>query len=1215
MSFLKRFCCSLTAGALMPFFASSLLAFAPAKPIASTPVITTDTPGHAAKIEADIKGQKDLYLVVTDGGNGFGSDWADWAEPKIVGSKGELKLIDLKWKNASADWGNVAINKNVNGGDMRIAGKPVEFGIGTHANSVIHFELPEGYDRFIARAGIDNGGSDQGMGSSVQFFVYTSAPGPVGQNAPADRTPENAVAGLDVTDGVELNLFAAEPMLLSPSNIDIDHLGRVWVCEVVNYRRFANGNNPERVEGDRILILDDTNGDGIADKETVFYQGREIDSAHGVCVLGNRVIVSAGDSVFSFYDDNGDLKADRKEVLFTGIKGTQHDHGIHSFTFGPDGRLYFNFGNSGEELHNPDGSIVVDVAGNEVRAQRKPYQEGMAFRCELDGSKVDTLGWNFRNNWELCIDSFGTVWQSDNDDDGNKGVRINYVMEYGNYGYKDEITGAGWQTPRTNMEEEIPRRHWHLNDPGVVPNLLQTGAGSPTGILIYEGDKLPERFINQLIHCDAGPNVVRSYAVTDDGAGYKAEINDILNGTRDQWFRPSDVCVAPDGSLIVADWYDPGVGGHRQGDIDRGRLFRVALPGQKYSVPKHDFSTVEGAAEALKSPNTATRYLAFTKLKESGAAAETVLAKIFESDPNPRFRSRALWLLGQIEGKTQKYVDLAIADKHKDIRIAGIRLARRMGADVIPVVEKLVKDESSQVRRECAIALRHVKSKNAASLLGRLARSGDLLNRWTLEAIGIGADGIWEDVSGYYWNPNRDQTAANSNAILDSLEPINQPTAQKPVAAPNGSRSPEDLIKRQREYAFVSRMRGEGCAGVIAEYIYTAAATESGVSADDFRSMILPLFRALDFQKPEEMSKAITLLLGPEVKGSNADVTNDLMSEVIQRYGGNPASDPAVAKRFSRLLDESAGTSRFVQLVKRFGFTERLPAVLSLAQSKPSEQLGVEAISALLELKQWDLIGSALRGDDTAAAIATADALGNSQNGAISGLLLPVVKNADVNIDVRRAAVKAASKAGNAAMELVKLVDEKTLDPELEQSVAAALHSSPHRNAREAAQRLFPLPPSKDNMPTPPISELTKLKGDLANGRMVFFSTGTCHKCHVVDGMGREIGPNLSEIGSKLSREAMFESVLYPSAGISHNFELWTVVKTDGTTVNGLLVSNTDAEVSIKGDDALVRAIPKSEVEELVKQKISLMPADLQKTMTTQELADVTEYMQSLKKK
>ena len=1213
MLFLKRVGCCLAASVTMSLAGSSLFAVAPPKPIASTPVVTSETPDHAVKIEAELKGAKNLYLVVTDGGNGFGSDWANWAEPKLVGSKGELKLTDLKWKNAATGWGEVGINKNVNGGDMKIAGKPVEFGIGTHANSVIHFELPEGYDKFVARAGLDNGGTDQGMGTSVQFFVYTENPGPVDGSTPTvDRTPESAVAGLDVTEGVELKLFAAEPMLLSPSNIDIDHLGRIWVCEVVNYRRFANGNNTERVEGDRILILEDTNNDGMADKETVFYQGREIDSAHGVCVLGNRVIVSAGDSVFSFYDDNGDSKADRKEVLFTGIKGTQHDHGIHSFTFGPDGRLYFNFGNAGEELHNPDGSIVVDVAGNEVRAARKPYQEGMAFRCELDGSKVDTLGWNFRNNWELCVDSFGTVWQSDNDDDGNKGVRINYVMEYGNYGYKDEITGAGWQTPRTNMEDEIPRRHWHLNDPGVVPNLLQTGAGSPTGILIYEGDKLPERFINQLIHCDAGPNVVRSYAVTDDGAGYKAEINDILNGTRDQWFRPSDVCVAPDGSLIVADWYDPGVGGHRQGDIDRGRLFRVALPGQKYSVPKHDFSTVEGAAEALKSPNTATRYLAFTKLKESGAAAEAVLAKMFESDPNPRFRSRALWLLGQIDGKTQKYVDLAIADKNTDIRIAGIRLARRMGIDVIPPLEKLVKDESAQVRRECAIALRHITSSEKARLWSVLAINYVLArtsavagvnedaDKWSSEALGLAADVPsktgWDQALAEL--ELRKHEAAQSGGIseADSSEDVNSRFARATLLAYRA----RPTIGSQ---ALNAAVRG-------------AMALPSSLKTDR-EQYLLRAFRAYDFQDQSAARESLVQLLSSMSDlEKHPELATIITTECLRRLGRSDVEGNSKMREIlATTLDQMNGGGEYVRLVKQLQLEDYYPQLLQLAQTKPGEQVGVEAVSALLELKQWELLGKALRSEETATAIATADVLGNSQNGAISGLLLPVVNNAEVNIDVRRASVKAASKAGNSAMELVKLVDEKTLDPELEQSVAAALHSSPHGNAREAAQRLFPLPPSKDNMPTPPISELAKLKGDVANGRMVYFSTGTCHKCHVVDGMGREIGPNLTEIGSKLSREAMFESVLYPSAGISHNFELWTVVKTDGTTLNGLLVSNTDAEVSIKGDDALVRAIPKSEVEELVKQKISLMPADLQKTMTTQELADVTEYMQSLKKK
>src|SRR5947209_7228040 len=113
--------------------------------------------------------------------------------------------------------------------------------------------------------------------------------------------PARAVANLDVHPQLEATLFASEPLLTNPTNLDVDARGRVWVCDVMNYR----GNNGKRPEGDRILILEDTDGDGVADTVKTFYQGRDIDSAMGICVLGDKVIVSASPNVFVFtYDQN-----------------------------------------------------------------------------------------------------------------------------------------------------------------------------------------------------------------------------------------------------------------------------------------------------------------------------------------------------------------------------------------------------------------------------------------------------------------------------------------------------------------------------------------------------------------------------------------------------------------------------------------------------------------------------------------------------------------------------------------------------------------------------------------------------------------------------------------------------------------------------------------------------------------------------------------------
>ncbi len=983
----------------------------------------------------------------------------------------------------------------------------------------------------------------------------------------ARHDPKNAVASFDMAEGLEATLFSSEPNTLSLTNLDIDHRGRVWVCEVVNYRKRLG----ERPAGDRILILEDLDGDGRADKTKVYYQGQDIDSAMGICVLGNQVIVTASPNIIVFTDEDGDDKPDRKEILFSNTGQPQHDHSAHSVSFGPDGKLYWNFGNTGKQVCDREGKIVVDKSGNQVVDNGQPYVGGMTFRCNRDGGEFEVLGDNFRNNYEVTTDSYGTIWQSDNDDDGNRGVRINYVMEFGNFGYLDEITGAGWRESRTGMHEEIPLRHWHLRDPGVVPNLLQTGAGSPTGITIYEGRLLPKVFWDQIIHCDAGPHVVRSYPVTNDGAGYKARIVNIIDGARDDWFRPADVCVAPDGALFVTDWYDPGVGGHNMGDASRGRIFRIAPPGHKSKTPKFDFKTIRGAVAALRNPNYAVRAMAWTSLFEQGEAAAPALWEEFGSAENPRIKARALWLLGKIaarEGDLNAVVAKAIAHDDPNLRIVGLRLARQSEADVLDVVAKLVDDASPQVRRECAIALHHRKGPQAAQLWARLAAQHNGHDRWYLEALGIGADQHWDSHLAAW---------------------------KKQVGGEWKSAAGRDIVWRSR---------GEKTPRYLQELILDQSASTADV---------LRYFRAFDFLGAGGKQDVLASLAFNTKGQSERD--NLIAAEAVRRVNGSVLKrNPEYAAALEGILRRVRGTGSFVDLVKKFGLQDQDAELLKIAQAKATEQAGIEAVRLLLSRKRGRLLNKAIRSHDIAAAQQTAIAVSNAADGRSAKILLAIIRDDTVDLEVRRQATRGAAKIRYGALELLAMTKRGQLGESLKPAAAFQLHAAPWRDVQDEAIKLFPPPPARNSNPLPPISRLIDMQGDVGRGEQVFVKIGTCAKCHVVNGKGKEVGPNLSEIGSKLSRAAFFESILFPSAGISHNYETYSLILEDGNVVSGILVSKTGAAVTLKDAESLVRTIPTDEIEEMRKQTVSLMPADLQKTMTAEELVDVVQYLATLKK-
>lgn len=973
-----------------------------------------------------------------------------------------------------------------------------------------------------------------------------------------EHAPETSLADLTVAEGLEVTLFASEPMFSNPTNMDIDSRGRVWITEAFNYRNQYNPKNPVRAEGDRIMILEDSDGDGVADKSKVYYQGTDVNAALGICVLGNKVIVSCSPNVFVFTDTDGDDIPDSKEILFQGINGIQHDHAIHAFTFGPDGKLYFNMGNEGGVLVDPKGDTVVDVRGNQVVTNGKPYRDGLALRCDMTGSNVEVIGHNFRNNYELVVDPFGTVWQSDNDDDGNKGTRVNYVMQYGNFGYKDEMTGASWYARRTNLEKEIPLRHWHLNDPGVVPNMLQTGSGSPTGILFYEGTMLPKKLQGQLIHAEPGHNVVRSYAIEKDGAGYKATINNILQGNKDQWFRPADVTIAPDGSLFVADWYDPGVGGHQMGDPNRGRIYRVAAKGSKYKIISPDTTTTQGAIAALTNPNPATRYLGWESLAAMGQGAEAELQQLWKSD-NQKQRAQALWLLTKLEGRSQTYLTEALRDKNADIRIEAIRIARQIlpKEDVLVVINDLLTDADPQVRRELALALNTYSGKTAAQLWNKLAQQYGGNDRWYLEALGIGAENNWDECF-----------AAWRSSVGKNLD----------------TPSSHDIIWRSRSAAALP---------LLASLIK---------SSDE--SQMLRYFRAMDFHQDPSKQKILADLVvqskGPKVLYAlkHMDPSKLKMTQPIKTALNN-------------VLAEQKGKIEFVELVSLFHLEDRATDLLQLGLSFPDSTVGKESVKVLLNWNKTQMINEVLYSANKDEVQSVIKSLWpHMYSRKAIGLMERFMLDSTRDIELRKLAVKTFGGPWESEDRLLELAKEKKLPQELHVAASGVFQNVWRATLRTEAVKYLTIA-GKEGKPLPAIAVLVDKKGDVAKGNIVF--DRNCSNCHMINNQGTAFGPDLSEIGAKLSKEGLYNAIIYPDQGISFGFEAWRIKLNDGTTAFGRIISETEDKVEVQYLTNK-QSVLKQDIVSRTKLENSLMPSNLTSNISEEELVDLVEYLSTLDK-
>ncbi len=963
------------------------------------------------------------------------------------------------------------------------------------------------------------------------------------------RSATRAIDGIAVADDrLELTLFASEPMMTNPTNMDIDDRGRIWIAEAYNYRNQLNPDNPTKAEGDRILIMEDTDGDGVADESKVFYQGEDINAALGIAVLGDKVFVSVSPYVYVFTDADGDDVPEKKEILFTGVGGEQHDHGMHAFTFAPDGKLYFNYGNEGRGLHDAEGNPILDPLGRPISSETSPYREGMVFRCDPDGTNVEILGWNFRNNYELAVDSYGRMWQSDNDDDGNRSTRINYVMDYGNYGFKDEMTGADWRTRRVNLEDSVYQQHWHLNDPGVVRNLIQTYAGSPTGILVYEGDLLPEEYQNQVIHADAGPNVIRAYPVKTSGAGFTGEILPILDGNkRDNWFRPSDVTVAPDGSIFVSDWYDPGVGGHAMGDLDKGRVFRLAPNGVDYTVEKPDYSSIPSLIKLLQNPNRATHYKAFMALQEKGAEAEGALEELYGAEDS-RMKARAFWLLTKLPDG-EKYIQMAATDSDENLRVAAIRASRINDLNDQEFLLKMAEDPSPQVRREVALAIRYI---SAPAVWLKLAEGYDPADRWYLEALGIAAENHWDEYLSAYLEGKEENWSDN------------------------------DVSKD-----IVWRSRASNSADLLGKIILSQPGRNN-----------LRFYRALDFQDKEAKNKTLKALIA---NGSEEEQV--IMLRQIDFDLENP--DGEVLALAQSKAGEIEDDRDFLEILSKYRITDQKERLLQLVYDADEPRIVQSAAGIYARMYGISEVEQLFTQDDPEKAVKAIEQFGTVDNTEMAESLAKVFTDTSKPLELRSAATE-AMKGYNSEVMLWEMAEADEIPEDMMPIAEKILLATWHWDIRaEAAAKYGDASDTGYDM-----DKLLSMEGNVENGKTL--AESYCLSCHKIGNQGIDFGPGLTEIGDKLSREGLINSIIHPSEGMGFGYETQLVKFKDGKEIRCIVNSKTEDDLIVKLVGSAEQTIyPLSDIESVTQLDESLMPKF---PLSDQELVDLVSYLEGLRK-
>ncbi len=1056
---------------------------------------------------------------------------------------------------------------------------------------------------------------------------WTVLPG----SAVGQTTPEKTLQQIQVKQPeAAVSLFAAEPMVQNPTSIAVDSRGRIWVTEGLNYRlwvKFQQGKF-QRVPGaDRIKILEDTNGDGRADKVTVFAEnifpvpmGLAIEERwEGGTYRGCRVYVGNSPNLLLLEDRDGDDRADHREPLLSGFRGVDSDHGIHGLQLGIDGWLYFTVGDTryGVNHNGPDQPTfdVTDRSGRRLVSARY----GTVCRVRPDGTQMEVLGHRLRNDYEVCSDSFGHRFLSDNDDDGQQGCRVCWVLPGGNFGYR--MPGA-----RLHNAEEMP---------GVVPKIAGTGNGSPCGLLVYEGTLFRFGSDLPLLEVDAGTRQINLFPLQPYGAAFRTEYQTWLSGS-DDWFRPIDLDVAPDGSIYLCDWYDAGVGGNRVSDQTTGRVYRIAPPGHVAAVPQWDAATVDGALTALRSPNRATQLAGRSLLLQHGESARPALSRLAR-EGRLVDRARALWVLFALDADHPQPVIDSLDDRSPLIRELAVKiLTEDAGRDSViswpdgkpappRAVQWLAKvlplrsDPSPLVRRQLLTGLRAVDTKSAGDALIRLALSWDGQDRYYLEALRLAlVDREADFLRSLFARLGERIVAASAEDGVRIRDPLAIPPYY-PVSANNAFFRPSDRLPPASP---TTRLAGIAWALQRSEAVgaLRIAYLNGSCTQDERTAIERALSRIADPRSALVVMEALERSTEPAERVRLFQLLTRHVDGVWEEIRQHPRLSD-LARSSLQDSDLHVAAVELIAAARLSDFQPRLREWASDTDVAPSlraaslKALAIFDVATATRLAKG-VIEEAIRGDSDPVVVPVALELVGRRGKEGESTLVRMLTDGSLAGELRRRAALILSYSPHGARRLLELVQQRKLDDHWSRTVLALVANHPdvklRKQAREQLQQLGGIQHRLVDF-----DAVLARPGNAAAGRKVFFASsagGTaCGSCHRVQGIGDVVGPDLSTIGTKYGKRELLFHITQPSAVINHNYTGEVLQLEDGRVVSGIVVAGGDGKVVLKTTQAERVELAEDEIVARKTLDESVMPNNLCDTLSDQQLADLLAFLAQLR--